>query len=107
MSHGPEWNPFTVESGVALGAASPPNVGPRRCRLRTRGRSRPCPHRLTGQRSTAGTALTEFQFTRTLDAGPVHCSLWLYPRPVPLGESPRFDNGYENEDERGEAERER
>jgi len=25
----------------------------------------------------AGTAPTDFQFTRTLDAGPVHCSVWL------------------------------
>jgi hypothetical protein len=25
----------------------------------------------------AGTAPIEFQFTRTRDAGPVHCSVWL------------------------------
>ena len=25
----------------------------------------------------AGTAPTDFHFTRTLDAGPVHCSVWL------------------------------
>ena len=25
----------------------------------------------------AGTAPTEAEFTRTLDAGPVHCSVWL------------------------------
>ncbi len=25
----------------------------------------------------AGTAPTGFQFTKTLDAGPVHCSVWL------------------------------
>jgi hypothetical protein len=25
----------------------------------------------------AGTAPTDFQFTKTLDAGPVHCSVWL------------------------------
>ena len=26
----------------------------------------------------AGTAPTDFDFTKTLDAGPVHCSVWLY-----------------------------
>jgi len=25
----------------------------------------------------AGTAPTDFQFIRTLNAGPVHCSVWL------------------------------
>jgi hypothetical protein len=25
----------------------------------------------------AGPAPTDFQFTRTLDAGPVHCNVWL------------------------------
>jgi len=30
---------------------------------------------ITDQRSMAGTAPTGFQFTRTLDAGPVHCSV--------------------------------
>src|SRR5262245_44357155 len=29
----------------------------------------------------AGTAPTGFEFTRTLDAGPVHCSVWLWSRP--------------------------
>ena len=28
-----------------------------------------------------GTAPTDFHFTRTLDAGPVHCSVWFYRRP--------------------------
>jgi hypothetical protein len=32
---------------------------------------------VTDQRSMAGTAPTDFHFTRTLDAGPVHCSVWL------------------------------
>jgi hypothetical protein len=39
-----------------------------------------CSHascRLTDQRSMAGTAPTDFQFTRALNAGPVHCSVWL------------------------------
>ena len=35
----------------------------------------------------AGTAPTEFHFTRTLDAGPVHCSVWLDLRPLPVGKS--------------------
>ena len=25
----------------------------------------------------AGTAPTDFQFTKTLNAGPVHCNVWL------------------------------
>jgi hypothetical protein len=29
----------------------------------------------------AGTAPTEFYFTRMRDAGPVHCSVWLCSRP--------------------------
>ena len=33
----------------------------------------------TDQRSMAGTAPTDSQFTRTLNAGPVHCSVWLSP----------------------------
>jgi hypothetical protein len=40
---------------------------------------------ITDRRSMAGTAPTDFQFTKTLDAGPVHCSVWLcLPRP-PVG----------------------
>ena len=32
----------------------------------------------------AGTAPTDFQFTRTLNAGPVHCSVWLFPVAIRL-----------------------
>ena len=32
---------------------------------------------ITDQRSMAGTAPTDSHFTRTLDAGPVQCSVWL------------------------------
>jgi hypothetical protein len=31
----------------------------------------------------AGTAPTDFRFTGTLDAGPVHCSDWLCSTPSP------------------------
>ena len=33
--------------------------------------------RITDQRSMAGTAPTDAHFTRTRNAGPVHCSVWL------------------------------
>jgi hypothetical protein len=36
----------------------------------------------TDQRSMAGTAPTDFQFTKTRDAGPVHCSDWLSRPPA-------------------------
>ena len=32
---------------------------------------------ITDQRSMAGTAPTDSHFTRTLNAGPVQCSVWL------------------------------
>src|SRR6266542_4797038 len=35
------------------------------------------PRRITDRRSMAGTALTGFHFTKTLDAAPVHCGVWL------------------------------
>src|SRR3954451_3684746 len=35
--------------------------------------------RITDRRSMAGTAPDDIQFIRTLDAGPVHCSVWLCP----------------------------
>ena len=31
----------------------------------------------TDQRSMAGTAPTDFQFTKMRNAGPVHCGVWL------------------------------
>jgi hypothetical protein len=49
------------------------SVGRRQDFHRANGRLDP----ITDQRSMAGTAPTDFQFTRTLDAGPVHCSVWL------------------------------
>jgi hypothetical protein len=30
----------------------------------------------------AGTAPTDFQFTKPRDAGPVHCSVWLATQPL-------------------------
>jgi len=32
----------------------------------------------------AGTAPTDFHFTRMLDAGPVHCSVWCGDPPVTI-----------------------
>lgn len=41
----------------------------------------------------AGPAPTDFQSTRTPDAGPVHCSVWLFP----LAASPPFRIGDEDQ----------
>ena len=38
------------------------------------------PTQITDQRSMAGIAPTNLHFTRTLDAWPVHCSVWLCPQ---------------------------
>ena len=51
----------------------------RLCRSQGAGRLNEAAGGITDQRSMAGTAPTDFQFTRTLDAGPVHCSVWLSP----------------------------
>src|SRR4051794_26631929 len=40
-------------------------------------RVKACEGGITDRRSMAGTAPTDSQFTKTLDAGPVHCIVWL------------------------------